>query len=70
MPHERGVVSHSDGDVVLHAIVDAVLGALAAGDIGTHFPPSDETWRDADSAHFVAHTLELLRERGGKLSPR
>ncbi len=67
VPHEHGVVSHSDGDVVLHAIVDAVLGALAAGDIGTHFPPSDETWRDADSAHFVAHALELLKERGGRL---
>ena len=68
VPHEHGVVSHSDGDVVLHAIVDAVLGAMAAGDIGTHFPPSDETWRYADSAHFVAHTLAMLRERGGHLS--
>ena len=68
VPHEHGVVSHSDGDVVLHAIVDAVLGAMAAGDIGTHFPPSDETWRDADSAHFVTHTLAMLRERGGHLT--
>ena len=68
VPHEQGVVSHSDGDVVLHAIVDAVLGAMAAGDIGTHFPPSDETWRDADSARFVAHTLALLEERGGQLA--
>ena len=68
VPHDHGVVSHSDGDVVLHAIVDAVLGAMAAGDIGNHFPPSDETWRDADSAHFVAHTLAMLRERGGRLS--
>ena len=68
VPHDHGVVSHSDGDVVLHAIVDAVLGAMAAGDIGTHFPPSDETWRDADSTHFVAHTLALLKERGGRLS--
>ena len=67
VPHDHGVVSHSDGDVVLHAIVDAVLGALAAGDIGTHFPPSDETWRGADSARFVAHTLELLKQRGGQL---
>ena len=67
VPHEQGVISHSDGDVVLHAIVDAVLGAMAAGDIGTHFPPSDETWRGADSAHFVAHTLALLEERGGQL---
>ena len=68
VPHTQGVVSHSDGDVVLHAIVDAVLGAMAAGDIGSHFPPSDETWRDADSAHFVAHTLAMLRERGGHLT--
>ena len=67
VPHDHGVVSHSDGDVVLHAIVDAVLGAMAAGDIGTHFPPSDETWRNADSTHFVAHTLGLLKERGGQL---
>ena len=68
VPHTQGVVSHSDGDVVLHAIVDAVLGAMAAGDIGSHFPPSDETWRDADSAHFVTHTLAMLRERGGHLT--
>ena len=67
VPHDHGVVSHSDGDVVLHAIVDAVLGAIAAGDIGTHFPPSDDAWRDADSARFVAHTLDLLKERGGRL---
>ena len=67
VPHTQGVVSHSDGDVVLHAIVDALLGAMAAGDIGTHFPPSDEAWRDADSARFVAHALALLGERGGHL---
>ena len=68
VPHAQGVVSHSDGDVVLHAIVDALLGAMAAGDIGTHFPPSDEAWRDAESARFVAHALKLLAERGGHLS--
>ena len=68
VPHTQGVVSHSDGDVVLHAIVDAVLGALAAGDIGIHFPPSDEAWRDAESARFVAHALRLLAERGGHLN--
>ena len=67
VPHEKGVVSHSDGDVVLHAIVDALLGALAAGDIGTHFPPSDEAWRGADSTQFVDHALALLRARGGQL---
>ena len=48
IPHSRGVVAHSDGDVVLHALCDAILGALALGDIGRHFPPSDERWRDAD----------------------
>ena len=63
VPHERGVIGHSDGDVALHALVDALLGALAAGDIGTHFPPSDEAWRDADSARFVAHALDLLAQR-------
>ena len=68
VPHAQGVVSHSDGDVVLHAIVDALLGALAVGDIGTHFPPSEEVWRDAESARFVAHALMLLTERGGHLS--
>ena len=68
VPHAQGVISHSDGDVVLHAIVDALLGALAAGDIGTHFPPSDEAWRGADSVCFVAHALKLLAERGGRLS--
>ena len=67
VPHDQGVVSHSDGDVVFHAIVDAILGAMAAGDIGTHFPPSDTAWRDADSARFVAHALALLAERGGRL---
>ena len=68
VPHAQGVVSHSDGDVVLHAIVDALLGAMAAGDIGTHFPPTDEAWRDAESALFVAHALKLLAERGGHLN--
>ena len=68
VPHAKGVISHSDGDVVLHAIVDALLGAMAAGDIGTHFPPTDEAWRDAESARFVAHALKLLAERGGHLS--
>ena len=67
VPHEKGVIGHSDGDVGLHAIVDAILGAIAAGDIGMHFPPSDETWRDVDSARFVAHALALLAARGGEL---
>lgn len=62
--HSHGVVAHSDGDVVIHALCDALLGALALGDIGTHFPPSDERWRGADSRVFLRHCRELLRERG------
>ncbi len=62
--HSQGVLAHSDGDVILHALCDAMLGALALGDIGQHFPPSDDRWKDADSSRFVAHCNELLRERG------
>ena len=67
VPHDRGVLAHSDGDVVLHALCDAMLGALALGDIGRHFPPSDPRWKDADSRTFVRHCVGLLRERGWKL---
>ncbi|MBM6581483.1 bifunctional 2-C-methyl-D-erythritol 4-phosphate cytidylyltransferase/2-C-methyl-D-erythritol 2,4-cyclodiphosphate synthase [Microvirga sp. BT689] len=63
--HDRGVVAHSDGDVILHALTDAILGALADGDIGTHFPPSDPQWRGASSDRFLAHAVNLVRERGG-----
>ncbi|HEY9254011.1 MAG TPA: 2-C-methyl-D-erythritol 2,4-cyclodiphosphate synthase [Stenotrophomonas sp.] len=62
--HTQGVLAHSDGDVVLHALCDAMLGALALGDIGQHFPPSDARWKGADSSRFVSHCNELLRERG------
>lgn len=64
VPHERGIVAHSDGDVVIHALCDAVLGALALGDIGRHFPPSDPRWKDCDSRHFLRHCAGLMRERG------
>jgi len=64
VPHERGVLAHSDGDVVLHALCDAMLGALALGDIGRHFPPSDERWRGADSRQFLRHCNALIGERG------
>ncbi len=64
VPHRCGVQAHSDGDVVLHALCDAMLGALALGDIGVHFPPSDARWKGADSSHFVSHCNTLLRERG------
>jgi 2-C-methyl-D-erythritol 2,4-cyclodiphosphate synthase/2-C-methyl-D-erythritol 4-phosphate cytidylyltransferase len=64
IPHSRGVVAHSDGDVVLHALCDALLGAAGLGDIGQHFPDSDPQWRGADSRRFVSHVVALLRERG------
>jgi len=64
---ERGVVAHSDGDVVLHALCDAMLGAAALGDIGRHFPPSDPQWKNADSRAFLRHCDALLRERGWRV---
>ena len=67
IPHQQGVVAHSDGDVVLHALCDALLGALALGDIGQHFPPSDPRWKDADSRAFLRHCDGLLRERGWRV---
>ena len=67
VPHEQGVQSHSDGDVGLHALVDAMLGALAEGDIGSHFPPSDPQWKSADSALFVEHANKLLARRNAEL---
>jgi 2-C-methyl-D-erythritol 4-phosphate cytidylyltransferase/2-C-methyl-D-erythritol 2,4-cyclodiphosphate synthase len=68
VPHDRGLTGHSDADVALHALVDAVLGALAEGDIGTHFPPSDERWRGASSDKFLAFAVERVRARGGQLA--
>jgi 2-C-methyl-D-erythritol 4-phosphate cytidylyltransferase/2-C-methyl-D-erythritol 2,4-cyclodiphosphate synthase len=65
--HERGLAGHSDADVVLHAITDALLGAAALGDIGSHFPPSDPQWKGADSSIFLAHAAELLRLAGGTI---
>ena len=66
--HDRGLVGHSDADVGLHALVDAVLGALGAGDIGDHFPPDDPQWRDADSTLFAAHARGLVAAAGGVIS--
>ena len=63
--HERGLAGHSDADVVLHAITDALLGAAGLGDIGTHFPPSDPQWKGAASAIFLDHAARLIRESGG-----
>ena len=65
--HSQGVLAHSDGDVALHALCDALLGALALGDIGQHFPPSDDRWKGADSRAFVRHCEGLARARGWKV---
>jgi 2-C-methyl-D-erythritol 4-phosphate cytidylyltransferase/2-C-methyl-D-erythritol 2,4-cyclodiphosphate synthase len=65
--HERGLAGHSDADVVLHALTDALLGACGAGDIGDHFPPSDPRWRGAASSGFVDHAAALVAARGGRI---
>lgn len=65
--HSRGLLAHSDGDVLLHAICDALLGALALGDIGKHFPPSDPQWKDVDSRMLLRAVQALLQERGWRL---
>jgi 2-C-methyl-D-erythritol 4-phosphate cytidylyltransferase/2-C-methyl-D-erythritol 2,4-cyclodiphosphate synthase len=65
IPHDKGLSGHSDADVALHAITDALLGTIAEGDIGTHFPPSDPQWRGADSAQFLEHAASLVAARGG-----
>lgn len=67
LPHHRGLGGHSDADVVLHAITDALLGAAGLGDIGQHFPPSDPQWKGADSALFLAHSAQLVRGLGGSI---
>jgi 2-C-methyl-D-erythritol 4-phosphate cytidylyltransferase/2-C-methyl-D-erythritol 2,4-cyclodiphosphate synthase len=68
IPHDRGVAGHSDADVALHALVDAILGALGEGDIGVHFPPSDPQWRGASSDRFLAFAVERVRQRGGLIA--
>lgn len=65
IPHDKGLSGHSDADVALHAITDALLGTIAAGDIGMHFPPSDPAWRGAASARFLEHAAGLIAARGG-----
>jgi len=67
IPHTARLEGHSDADVGLHALVDALLGAIGAGDIGSHFPPSEARWRGADSGLFVRHAVELVRQRGGRI---
>ena len=68
IPHSRGVTGHSDADVVLHSLVDAILGAISDGDIGVHFPPSDPQWKGASSDRFLAFAVERVRGRGGLIA--
>jgi 2-C-methyl-D-erythritol 2,4-cyclodiphosphate synthase len=67
IPSEVGPLGHSDGDVLAHALCDALLGALGLGDIGTYFPPQDEQWRGADSRVFLAYAARMVRSRGAKI---
>ena len=67
IPHDQGLAGHSDADVGIHALCDAIYGALAEGDIGRHFPPSENTWKDADSAGFLTHAAGRIAARGGRL---
>lgn len=67
IPYDRGLKGHSDADVVLHALTDAILGAIAAGDIGDHFPPSDPQWRGAPSSVFLEHARGLVEAAGGRI---
>ena len=64
LPHDQGLAGHSDGDVLLHALTDALLGAVAAGDIGSYFPPSDPQWKGADSAVFLREAMKQVKSRG------
>ena len=64
IPHDRGPVGHSDGDVLTHAVSDAILGACALGDLGTYFPSSEERWRDADSLDMLALCVKMVRDGG------
>jgi 2-C-methyl-D-erythritol 4-phosphate cytidylyltransferase/2-C-methyl-D-erythritol 2,4-cyclodiphosphate synthase len=68
IPHDQGLTGHSDADVALHAVVDAILGAIADGDIGKHFPPNDPRWRGASSDQFLKFAVERVTKRGGKIA--
>lgn len=68
IPHEQGLVAHSDGDVLIHAVCDAILGALAAGDIGALFPDDDDRWRNADSRDFLRQVAKLAAERSYRVA--
>lgn len=68
VPHDHGLMGHSDADVGMHAITDAIYGALAAGDIGRHFPPSDPQWKGAASEIFLKHAVQMARDAGFVIS--
>jgi 2-C-methyl-D-erythritol 2,4-cyclodiphosphate synthase len=68
VPHIKSIIAHSDGDVALHALTDAMLGSIAAGSIGIHFPPTDPKWKDKASIHFVKFAYDLIKEKGGIIS--
>ena len=68
IPFSKKLLGHSDADVGLHAITDAIYGAIAAGDIGTHFPPSDNAWKNAPSEVFLKHAVQLVEEHGFKIN--
>jgi 2-C-methyl-D-erythritol 2,4-cyclodiphosphate synthase len=68
LPHDKGLAGHSDGDVLLHALTDALLGAVAAGDIGSYFPPTDKKWKGADSVIFLKEALHQVERAGFRVS--
>lgn len=68
IPYEQGLIAHSDGDVALHALCDALLGAIAAGDIGTHFPDTDEKWKGADSRELLKEVYKNVQQKGYQLA--
>ena len=63
IPNDKGILGHSDGDLVIHSIVDALLGALAMGDIGSYFPSNDKKWKDMDSRYFLKHVMEIVNKK-------
>jgi 2-C-methyl-D-erythritol 4-phosphate cytidylyltransferase/2-C-methyl-D-erythritol 2,4-cyclodiphosphate synthase len=68
VPCKFGIIAHSDGDLALHALTDAILGSISAGDIGEHFPPSDQKWKNANSDQFAKFAHQLLRDKGGVIN--
>ena len=68
IPFEKGLLGHSDADVLCHAIIDAILGALGAGDIGKHFPDTDSTWKDVSSLNLLSHTTGLMKQEGFEIA--